>query len=72
MILSRKVQEFLRDERALGTLEILLIAAVLIALALIFRKYLLSWFQTLITQADETIRGTYHDTDALKELKPGS
>jgi hypothetical protein len=67
---SEKWKQFWKDERALGTLEILLIVAVLVALALVFRKYILSWFQTLMNEADQAIRGTKSDMNSLKQMKP--
>jgi hypothetical protein len=65
-----KIIRWWHDERALGTLEILLIVAVLIALALVFRKYILSWFQMLMSEADKTITGTKSDMNSLRQMKP--
>ncbi len=42
------LKNFWEDEEGLGTLEILLIVAVLIAVAIAFRKYIVSWVNGLL------------------------
>ena len=64
------IKKFFYDERALGTLEILLIVAVLVALALVFRKYILNWFQTLMSQADSAFQGSKNDLSQLNKMNP--
>jgi hypothetical protein len=64
------IKKFFYDERALGTLEILLIVALLVALALVFRKYILNWFQTLMTQADSAFQGSKNDLSQLNKMNP--
>ncbi|UJF35953.1 Flp1 family type IVb pilin [Paenibacillus hexagrammi] len=49
------LQAFWKDEEGLGTLEILLIVAVLVAVAIIFRKWIVSWFQKLIGDANTNL-----------------
>ena len=49
------LKSFLKDERGLGTLEILLILAVLVAVAIVFRKWLIHWVNLLFEQSDSTI-----------------
>jgi ABC-type transport system involved in cytochrome c biogenesis permease component len=44
-----------KDEKGLGTLEILLILAVLVAVAIVFRKWLIHWVNLLFEQSDSTI-----------------
>lgn len=46
------MKSFWKDEDGLGTLEILLILAVLIAIAIIFRKWIVGLFQNLINEAN--------------------
>jgi hypothetical protein len=43
---------------------------VLVALALVFRKYLLNWFQVLMSQADQTVHSTKTDLNSLKQMAP--
>ncbi len=66
----KSISRFWNDEKALGTLEILLIVAVLVALALVFRKYIMSWFQALMSEADHAIQTTKTDLHSLKTMKP--
>lgn len=44
------IKKFWNDEEGLGTLEIILIAAVLVAVALLFRDKIMGWVNTLLDQ----------------------
>lgn len=46
---------FWKEEDGLGTLEILLIVAVLIIIAIAFRKWILKWLKALFEGADKEI-----------------
>ncbi|MCZ8515873.1 Flp1 family type IVb pilin [Paenibacillus filicis] len=46
---------FWKEEEGLGTLEILLIVAVLIIIAIAFRKWILKWLKALFESADKEI-----------------
>lgn len=59
--------QFWKDEKGLGTLEILLIVAVLVAIAIIFRKWIGSWFQKLIGDANTNLKS---DT-SIPTCEPG-
>lgn len=48
-----KVAKFWRDEEGVGTLEIVLIAAVLIIVALLFKDWILSFLADLMGSAEE-------------------
>ncbi|HHT24447.1 MAG TPA: hypothetical protein GXZ76_02860 [Clostridiaceae bacterium] len=50
MLKIKEFQQKLQDEQGLGTLEIVLIIAVLIAVALIFRTQLSSFAKSLINK----------------------
>jgi Flp pilus assembly pilin Flp len=56
-----------QDEDGLGTLEILLIVAVLVALAIIFRKWIVHWFNQLIGNANTDLNGS-----SVKPCDPSS
>ncbi|MEW9698816.1 Flp1 family type IVb pilin [Paenibacillus sp. SI8] len=58
---------FWNDEEGLGTLEILLIVAVLVAIAIIFRKWIVSWFQKLIGDANTDLK----DNSTVTPCIPG-
>ncbi|NHN30713.1 hypothetical protein G9U52_12805 [Paenibacillus sp. S3N08] len=58
------MQKFWRDEDGLGTLEILLIVAVLVIIAIAFRKWIMKWVlemfnatQSEVTDQSTTIKG---------------
>lgn len=55
------VMRFWKDEEGLGTLEIILIIAVLLILAIAFRKWIIQWFQNLLDNSNETIREIEED-----------
>ncbi len=60
-------KRFWKDEEGLGTLEILLIVAVLVAIAIVFRKWIVSWFQKLIGDANTELQ----DNSAVSPCAPG-
>ncbi|MEK8128580.1 Flp1 family type IVb pilin [Paenibacillus filicis] len=47
---------FWKEEDGLGTLEILLIIAVLIIIAIAFRKWIMKWLGELFNKADEQLK----------------
>ncbi len=53
---KRAVTRFWKEEEGLGTLEILLIVAVLVTLAIIFRKWIVGWFNKLIGDANSDMQ----------------
>lgn len=62
----KRIKEFLRNEDGLGTLEILLIVAVLVGIALLFRENITSWVNDILnitdTQIDQFNSGTETDS----------
>jgi len=54
-VLRNWAVQFWRNEKGLGTLEILLIAGVLIIIAVAFREQIVNWVQDVLDQADEDI-----------------
>ncbi len=56
-----------RDEEGLGTLEILLIVAVLIAVALAFRQYIIKWVKSLLGKMDQNINTDLPSFDSPAE-----
>lgn len=64
--ICKRIKEFLRNEDGLGTLEILLIVAVLVGIALLFRENITSWVNDILnitdTQIDQFNSGTETDS----------
>jgi Flp pilus assembly pilin Flp len=54
---KESVVGFWKDEEGLGTLEILLIVAVLVAIAIVFRNYIIDFFNDIMGNAIETRKG---------------
>lgn len=48
-----RIMRFLKEEKGLGTLEILLILAVLVAIAIVFRKWIISWVNVLFEKSQD-------------------
>lgn len=48
-------KQFWEEEEGLGTLEILLIIAVLIIIAIAFRKWIIQWIEGLFTSSNKEI-----------------
>ena len=59
------VRAFWRDERGIGTLEILLILAVIVLIAVVFRKWIISWVDSLFDSTNEQIQDQLNNTDGL-------
>lgn len=49
------IKNFLKNEEGMGTLEVLLIVAVLVAVALLFREKIIDWVTTLLEKSDSQI-----------------
>lgn len=54
-IMKNFMNEFWNDEEGLQTLEIMLIIAVIVAIALIFRKEIVAWIQKLVGFGNDNI-----------------
>jgi hypothetical protein len=48
----------LRDDRAIGTLEIILIVAVIVVIALAFRKWIIAWIEKLFQDSNDDLIDT--------------
>lgn len=55
-MMYRGVRSLWKDEKGLGTLEVLLIVAVLVAIAIVFRKWIVAWFQDVIGKANSNLK----------------
>ena len=60
------LREFWQEDDGIATVEILLILAVLIIIALLFRKYIIEWVQNMLEKlfpkADDVTNGTQNVT----------
>lgn len=54
-LVSGSLKKFWNDEEGLGTLEIILIIAVLIAIALLFREAIIGWVKSLLDFGEKHI-----------------
>ena len=54
------------DEEGIGTLEILLIIAVLVAIAVVFRKQIIKWVNAIFTETDKELQ----DINQLPPIGP--
>ncbi|MEQ7052203.1 Flp1 family type IVb pilin [Paenibacillaceae sp. P-4] len=50
------LKRFWKNEEGIGTLEIILIIAVIVIIAVIFKGYIVEWVQKLLGNADKTIK----------------
>lgn len=51
-----KVKSFMKDEEGLGTLEMLLILAVLVVIAIAFRDWIMKWLKGLFQDTNSDIQ----------------
>ena len=64
-MIREKLQRFLKAEDGIGTLEILLIIAVIVIIAIAFRKWIMAWVKKLFENADGGIKSDKLDSDSL-------
>lgn len=53
--MMNKIRRFWQNEDGIGTLEILLIIAVIVIIAIAFRKWIIKWLSELFSKADSSI-----------------
>jgi uncharacterized membrane protein YqjE len=63
-MITRRLLDFWENEDGLGTLEMLMILAVLVAIAVVFRKWIISWINNLFEQTQTELD---KDTGILNE-----
>jgi Flp pilus assembly pilin Flp len=63
-MIRKRMARFIFDEDGLGTLEMLLILAVLVAIAIVFRKWIIAWVNGLFDQTQQELDS---DTGILNE-----
>lgn len=51
--MSQWLRNLWYDEDGIGTLELLLIIAVLVAIAIVFRKWIIAWVNSLFEKSQE-------------------
>jgi hypothetical protein len=68
-----KWRSFWNNEEGIGTLEILLIVAVIVIIAIAFRKWIMKWVNDLFHKADLEIgnQGNTFDSD-VDSISPSS
>ena len=59
LVLWKKIQNKLRDDSGIGTVEIILILVVLIALVLIFKDQILALADSIFKQINKSVKGVY-------------
>ncbi|CAM3524184.1 Flp1 family type IVb pilin [Marinicrinis lubricantis] len=70
----QKTKKLWKDEDGLGTLEILLILAVLVAIAIVFRKWIIEWVNELFGNAQDEMdkKGTEDILEPGEPRDPGT
>lgn len=67
-LIQRKWSRLWQDEEGMGTLEIILIIAVIVIIAVAFRKWIISWIQRLLDNSNSKMKET--DTDTINVPAP--
>ncbi|MFD2114474.1 Flp1 family type IVb pilin [Paenibacillus yanchengensis] len=57
---SRKWNEFMMEEDAIGTIEIILIIAVIILIALLFKDWIMALLRRLMNKADDKANSIFN------------
>lgn len=53
--MKKRAVAFMKDEEGLGTLEMLLILAIIVVIAIAFRKWIMKWVGELFSKANTDI-----------------
>ncbi len=53
--ICRKCARFWEDEEGIGTLEILLIVAAIVIIAIAFRNYIVEWVKNLLSDTNDKL-----------------
>jgi Flp pilus assembly pilin Flp len=64
-MICQKLMRFWKEEDGIGTLEILLIIAVIVIIAIAFRKWIMKWVKQLFEGAESEIKSQNMDSDDL-------
>ncbi|MBQ7264491.1 MAG: hypothetical protein IJS61_00145 [Firmicutes bacterium] len=66
-------KSFIYEEDGMGTIEIAILIAVLVALAIVFRKQLASLWNSISGKNEQVVNNAYQGDDTLgKEMQGGS
>ncbi len=61
--LMRRWHRFFKEEDGLGTLEIILIIAVIVIIAIAFRRWIVHWVQQLLNNSDNKLSDFQNDVN---------
>lgn len=56
------MKRFWKNEEGIGTLEIILIIAVIVIIAVIFKDYIVRWVTDILGNADKSIKDNFDTT----------
>jgi len=59
--LWEQVKKFMKEEDGIGTLEMLLIIAVILVIAIAFRKWIFQWINSLFQNTNQKVTDTLND-----------
>lgn len=53
-----RMQQLAKDDEGIGTLEVILIVAVIVIIAVAFRKWIIAWVQQLFNSSNDELKQT--------------
>lgn len=59
---KQRMKQWWLEEEGIGTLEVILIVAVIVIIAVAFRKWIISWVQKLFDTSNSELERTNQDT----------
>lgn len=63
-----KWKAFLWDDRGIGTLEIILIVAIIVIIAVAFRKWIIAWVEKLFQESNDELIETNENTVTVPDV----
>ncbi|HEY0828981.1 MAG TPA: Flp1 family type IVb pilin [Bacilli bacterium] len=67
-IIWRLLKKIWKEEEGIGTLEMILIIAVIVIIAIAFRKWIIQWVQKLLDTSNTEFQKTNSDTVTVPSL----
>lgn len=58
---KQRIKQWWLEEDGIGTLEVILIVAVIVIIAVAFRKWIISWVQKLFETSNDELQRTNQD-----------
>jgi Flp pilus assembly pilin Flp len=68
--IGNRIRVFMKEDDGIGTLEMLLILAIVVVIAIAFRKWIMHWLGNLFSKANDDINNNFINSVAPNVTPP--